>query len=362
MKAKKLHGLKAKLYNKKRHSEKIQMKKAIKMHEGDSLPGFPSPDTFEFLILPHLRKIQEPSMECLNEVSQILEQLCSKIAKVVFRRFPRLGEVVLDMTKGILQREQQTTSKVVENIVHYETGYLFTNDDGYLGSHGSMSSMYQQRSDNVAPPPPAPQAGDGVNAFSAPPPPPPAQHGGPTTFVREVRGRLNAYFKLVIRNTRDGVPKAIGFFLVRKMQDTLQFELYNQLTSADRMSELLGEPPHIVEERRSLSAELKILRPKRCAFSKNSGLLVKEYADSNPPNPRIVISIVCTSSDQSGISSFCLTKESASENSSCNPMRYRVSKDSKMLTPILAQLPCPPESGRTSSAPSGASSQRTSGH
>ncbi|KAJ3300008.1 Ribosome biogenesis protein [Borealophlyctis nickersoniae] len=31
--AKKLHGLKAKLYNKKRHSEKIQMKKTIKMHE-----------------------------------------------------------------------------------------------------------------------------------------------------------------------------------------------------------------------------------------------------------------------------------------------------------------------------------------
>jgi len=31
--AKKLRGIKAKLYNKKRHSEKIQMKKTIKMHE-----------------------------------------------------------------------------------------------------------------------------------------------------------------------------------------------------------------------------------------------------------------------------------------------------------------------------------------
>ncbi|KAI8920606.1 ribosomal protein S8e/ribosomal biogenesis NSA2 [Entophlyctis helioformis] len=31
--AQKLHGFKAKLYNKKRHSEKIQMKKTIKMHE-----------------------------------------------------------------------------------------------------------------------------------------------------------------------------------------------------------------------------------------------------------------------------------------------------------------------------------------
>lgn len=32
-KARKLRGLKAKLYNKKRHSEKVQMKKTIKMHE-----------------------------------------------------------------------------------------------------------------------------------------------------------------------------------------------------------------------------------------------------------------------------------------------------------------------------------------
>lgn len=33
LKAKKLHGLKAKLYNKKRHSEKVQMKKTLKMHQ-----------------------------------------------------------------------------------------------------------------------------------------------------------------------------------------------------------------------------------------------------------------------------------------------------------------------------------------
>ena len=32
-KAQKLHGLKAKLYNKKRHNEKIQMKKTLKLHQ-----------------------------------------------------------------------------------------------------------------------------------------------------------------------------------------------------------------------------------------------------------------------------------------------------------------------------------------
>lgn len=40
---------------------------AIRLHEGDSLPGFPSPDTFEYLILPYLKRIQSPVMECLGE-------------------------------------------------------------------------------------------------------------------------------------------------------------------------------------------------------------------------------------------------------------------------------------------------------
>lgn len=40
---------------------------AIRMHEGDSLPGFPSPDTFEYLILPHLKTIQPPVIDCLGQ-------------------------------------------------------------------------------------------------------------------------------------------------------------------------------------------------------------------------------------------------------------------------------------------------------
>lgn len=46
-----------------------EIDEAIRMHEGDSLPGFPSPDTFEYLILPHLRKIQNPVTECLGTSS-----------------------------------------------------------------------------------------------------------------------------------------------------------------------------------------------------------------------------------------------------------------------------------------------------
>ena len=34
-------------------------------------------------------------------------------------------------------------------------------------------------------------------------------------FVREIRARIDAYFRIVCRNVRDSIPKAIGYFLVK---------------------------------------------------------------------------------------------------------------------------------------------------
>merc|ERR1719379_751746 len=75
--------------------------RAIRMHEGDSLPGFPSPDTFEYLALPHLQKVAMPSVECVYNVSSALDSLATRMASSVFRRFPKLNEVALQMTQDI---------------------------------------------------------------------------------------------------------------------------------------------------------------------------------------------------------------------------------------------------------------------
>lgn len=32
----------------------------------------------------------------------------------------------------------------------------------------------------------------------------------------EMRKRIDAYFAIVLRNVKDAIPKAIGFFLVKK--------------------------------------------------------------------------------------------------------------------------------------------------
>eukprot|EP00435_Cladocopium_sp_Y103_P070024 s91_g34.t1 len=119
--------------------------RAIRMHEGDSLPGFPSPDTFEYLALPHLQRIAIPAVECVHNVASALDVLSQRMANAVFRRFPKLAEVSLEMTANIIQEQKEKTRVVVEQQVSCAVGYLFTNDLSYLTEHGSMEPMYEDK-------------------------------------------------------------------------------------------------------------------------------------------------------------------------------------------------------------------------
>merc|ERR1719384_3040602 len=96
------------------------------------------------------------------------------------------------------------------------------------------------------------------------------RYSGP--YVAEIRKRLDSYFAITVRNIRDSVPKAIGFYLVRAVQDKLQFELLNALNQKDRLVELLGEPPHIMEERKTLNAQLSVLQKATAVLTRDPTL------------------------------------------------------------------------------------------
>ncbi|SBT35865.1 dynamin-like protein, putative [Plasmodium ovale wallikeri] len=290
---------------------------AICLHEGDSLPGFPSPDTFEFLILPHLKKICTPVFNCLDKVSQTLEILSQKIANRVLNRFPQLSEQVLDLSQTILIREKENTHTILENYIDAETNYLFTNDSSYLTEHGSIINSNEEEKQN-----------ENINQDNSNYPRHqnkrqqsnmsnsnydnnnyntngssnnniPSKYysnimsdqeyitGKATKFVasaqksvmnmwnnkdikkktrynaqfiQEIRRRLDCYFNIVLRNVRDSVPKIIGYFLIRKLQENMQFELYSNLNSEQKLYDLLNEPPHVVKERDNLNKQLDILK------------------------------------------------------------------------------------------------------
>lgn len=265
------------------------IQQAIRMHEGDSLPGFPSPDTFEFLIIPHLKKLMGPAVDCVNSVAACLEQLSNRMVQCVLRRFPKLSEATLSLAASIIQRERENTQLIVEQTMQSETSYLFTNDLDYLAQNGSMlpgadeqeNKEEQEKKSGLANR--VRQGTDAVvtgskNAYIAVAnqfkeqmkPHHGAQYSQQT--VTEIRRRLDAYFALVVRNSRDAVPKTIGHFLVRQVADRLQFEIYSALSKEHVLSELLGEPEHIREERRSLSAQLATLQRASSVLTRDPAL------------------------------------------------------------------------------------------
>jgi len=83
---------------------------------------------------------------------------------------------------------------------------------------------------------------------------------GSNLFVKEIRARIDAYFKIAVRNVRDTIPKTIGYFLVKASQERLQFELYSSINKNESMTKSLGEPERVAEERKSLTATLETLR------------------------------------------------------------------------------------------------------
>jgi hypothetical protein len=205
---------------------------ALTIHEGDSIPGFPSIDAFYYLLKPELEKLRDPIQECLISVFQYLEVLSTKILEKSFQRFPRIIDDVNDFVSKFLNEERDKAKYIVDSIVDMELNYLFTNDYDYLTNYTTFIPKNQEK----------------------------GQIDSKNIFIREIRNRLEAYFKLVVRNLRDSIPKSIGFFLVRSIQDNMQIQLYNQLYKSTDMVNVLNEPESIARQREELHKRIKIMK------------------------------------------------------------------------------------------------------
>ena len=114
------------------------IQKAMIMHEGDSIPGFPSIDAFLYLLQPQLEKLKEPAMELITFVYGYLEELALTILNKLFARFPQILDVMTDIVVKNLQAEREKTRKIVEQIIEAEQSYLFTTDSDYSTNLGAF--------------------------------------------------------------------------------------------------------------------------------------------------------------------------------------------------------------------------------
>ena len=235
---------------------------ALTIHEGDSIPGFPSVDAFIYLLRPQLEKLKDPIEECFQEVFQYLDFLSGKILEKTFTRFPQAVNDMSDLVSNYLMEERDKTKYLIDSIVEMEINYLFTNDYDYLNNYTTFIPKQSQQNMSNSP------SGSDINNKNninnnnnmnneiKPQQPFDAK----TIFIKEIRNRIEAYFKLIVRNLRDSIPKIMGNFLVKEIQENMQLKLYNKLYNAREMTDLLNEPESIAERRKELNDMIKVMK------------------------------------------------------------------------------------------------------
>lgn len=272
---------------------------AIDIHEGDSIPGFPSVDSFYYLLKPQLEKLREPVNESFNEIFGYLESLAQKIMEKAFTRFPQMMEEMNDLVNTYLQKERDIAKNIIDTILDQEMNYLYTVDKDYIdnyttfipkhvpqviqqggmqqsGSNQSFQSQGGMQRNNSN------QIMHGQNQNQA------GMMAGPAVkvdnkkiFVVELRKRVEAYFKLVVRNLRDSVPKAIGNFILRSIQEKMQLELYNMLYKGNEILNSLNEPESVTMKRKELTERIKVMREAQKIIKRDPDLMQVMKIDIN---------------------------------------------------------------------------------
>ena len=231
---------------------------ALTIHEGDSIPGFPSVDAFIYLLRPQLEKLKDPIEECFQEVFQYLDFLSGKIMEKTFTRFPQAINDMTDLVSNYLMEERDKTKYLIDSIVDMEINYLFTNDYDYLNNFTTFIPKSNKPSQNnmSGGNDGKNQGNNNMNNDINPQPPIDAKN----IFIKEIRNRIEAYFKLIVRNLRDSVPKIMGNYLVKEIEENMQLKLYNKLYNAKEMTDLLSEPESVAERRKELNDMIKVMR------------------------------------------------------------------------------------------------------
>ena len=174
-----------------------------------------------------------------------------------FTRFPQAINDMTDLVSNYLMEERDKTKYLIDSVVDMEINYLFTNDYDYLNNFTTFipkqTRQSQVMNDNK---------GDGkggnnnLNNEIKPQPPIDAKN----IFINEIRNRIEAYFKLIVRNLRDSIPKIMGNYLVKEIEENMQLKLYNKLYNAREMTDLLSEPESVAERRKELNDMIKVMR------------------------------------------------------------------------------------------------------
>uniref|UniRef100_A0A8C9XDH9 Dynamin-1-like protein n=1 Tax=Sander lucioperca TaxID=283035 RepID=A0A8C9XDH9_SANLU len=268
--------------------------------------------SFELLVKRQIKRLEEPSMRCVELVHEELQRIiqhCSSYSTQELIRFPKLHDSIVEVVTGLLRKRLPVTNEMVHNLVAIELAYINTKHpdftDAQVLSFIIYSAWVNGRNRVLGPllqfavefptcfDPLTPcvtsscqaEALDGgkrwKNEKVAEERIPPAGFGSPSKSQAinlldsampvsrklsskeqrdcEIIQRLiKCYFLIVRKSIQDSVPKTVMHFLVNFVKEHLQSELVGQLYKQGLLQELLIESQDTAQQRTEVAQMLEV--------------------------------------------------------------------------------------------------------
>ncbi|KAI8337973.1 Dynamin central region-domain-containing protein [Chlamydoabsidia padenii] len=263
---------------------------------GSSPALFVATTAFEVIVKKQIKRLEEPSIKCINmvydELVRILGQL---LGKQFFKRFPALKDKFYEVVLSLFKKALAPTTKLVSDLVAMESSYINTGHPDFLNGHHAIALVNEQLKDKNQAAVDAKQEKKTPQQLALQTSQPPTTDNGffgsffsgnnktkktggimeapPQTLkatgalsereymeTEVIKLLIQSYYNIVKRTMIDMVPKAIMLNLVNRAKKELQQELLTELYKADVLDDLMEESEFTQQRRKECKKMIEALQ------------------------------------------------------------------------------------------------------
>ncbi|KAF7709299.1 hypothetical protein HF521_016149 [Silurus meridionalis] len=218
-----------------------EVEEYTKTCRGKELPGFVNYRTFENIVKKHIKDLEEPAIQLLKDVIEIVHSCVNKVVSFHFEAFPNLLRAAKNPIEDLLEQEHDKALEKIlsqfkmERIVYSQDGLYSRQLEAVKLKEGSLFNSRGYKT---------------VNAD-----------------VREMAQHLNAYFMITSDRLANQVPLILQYHLLDQYFSQLQAAMLSMI-GCQNAEKLIREDPSVAQRRRNLKDRLERLREARKILSK----------------------------------------------------------------------------------------------
>lgn len=304
----------------------LEIRAAMRNAAGSKPQLFVPEVAFDDLVKRQIRKLEEPSLECVRLVYEELRQLAAQSEVAEMQRFNGFREKVLEVAHRVIRDCLPPTNQMVANIIKIELAHIAVDHPDFIGGSRAMSQVQVQtavadldaavedcKTAALSPQTSSPRRERGAQApDSQAYPSAQLLRGTPEAGGEMRRNRwgdmvrvdtqlqlpsvplvvtpsckpsdkervdtellkslIQSYFAIVKRKIIDVVPKCIMHFLVNAVRESLHYECVAEIYRQDLFSALLQEGEDVRRRRTQCQRRLEDLRRAQDVLMRIAGI------------------------------------------------------------------------------------------